>query len=97
MEAWQRQNKAIQLEDFIQRMPFTATDDVWKGKGKRFSNALTQRKDRFRNRGRCLSWKMKEHNRLHDQQLVKDMSANKDWLAANTTMVFHTSRSKLDP
>jgi hypothetical protein len=85
METWQRQDKTIQLEDYIQRMPFPANDDVWKNRGKKFSNALTQRKDRFRNRARCLAWKMKQHNRKHDQRLVADMMANKNWLDANTT------------
>jgi hypothetical protein len=83
MEAWERQNRNIDVEDLIQRMPFAANDDVWTNR--RFSNALTQRKDRFRNRGRCLSWKVVAHDREWDRKLKEDMNANKAWLNANTT------------
>ena len=83
MEAWQREDRTIRIEDIIQRMPFIANDDVWENK--KFRNTLTQRKDRFRNRGRCLSWGMVCHNRKWDQRLQEDMNANPDWLKANTT------------
>lgn len=55
LEAWERQDRKIDVEDLIQRMPFAANDDVWNTR--KFSNALTQRKDRFRNRGRCTAAK----------------------------------------
>jgi hypothetical protein len=83
MEAWSRQDRSINVEDIIQRMPFSASDMVWQNK--RFSNALTQRKERFRNRGRCLCWNKVEHNREWDRQLKADMEANSAWLKANTT------------
>lgn len=83
MEAWSRQDRNIDVEDLIQRMPYAANDDVWKTR--KFSNALTQRKERFRNRGRCLSWKMIEHDREWDKQLKKEMNASPAWVAANTT------------
>lgn len=83
MEAWERQDRNINVEDFIQRMPFRADDDVWENR--KFSNALTQRKDRFRNRGRCISWKMVEHDREWDRKLQADMEAHPTWLQANTT------------
>lgn len=83
MEAWERQDRNIDVEDLIQRMPFTANNNVWVKK--KFSNALTQRKERFRNRTRCICWKRTEQDREWDQKLKKDMEANPAWLKANTT------------
>ena len=83
LETWERQNRNIDVEDFIQRMRFSADDNVWKSK--KFSNALTQRKERFRNRGRCICWKKVEHDREWDRKLEADMKNNAAWIKANTT------------
>lgn len=83
LETWERQNRNIDVEDFIQRMRFSADDNVWKSK--KFSNALTQRKERFRNRGRCICWKKAEHDREWDWKLEEDMKTNATWIKANTT------------
>ncbi|ERF70060.1 hypothetical protein EPUS_00247 [Endocarpon pusillum Z07020] len=83
LETWERQNRNIDVEDFIQRMRFNADDNVWKSK--KFSNALTQRKERFRNRGRCICWKKAQHDREWDRKLEAEMKNNATWIKANTT------------
>ncbi|KAF7514416.1 hypothetical protein GJ744_000186 [Endocarpon pusillum] len=83
LETWERQNRNIDVEDFIQRMPFNAHDNVWESK--KFSNALTQRKERFRNRARCICWKKAQHDREWDRKLEADMKNNATWIKANTT------------
>jgi hypothetical protein len=83
MEAWERQDRNIEFGDIVQRMSFTTDSDVWTTKN--FRNALTQRRERFRSRGRCLAWRKREHNREWDIQLKEEMEANPTWLAANTT------------
>jgi hypothetical protein len=94
VEAWERQDKNINVEDLIQRMPFTANDDVWDNRN--FSNALTQRKERFRNRGRCLSWKMVKHDRVWDRKLAADVHANIACTKGNTTRYLHDLTKEVD-
>ena len=80
MEAWERQNHYISLDDYLQRMPphsYTGTEQE--------HHRINRRKENFRQGARCLSWMVKEHRSIWAQKLLAEMETHPEWIRANTT------------
>ena len=82
-EAWFRQDPALQVEDLIQRMPYTAKHNVYKDR--RIINRLVRRRELFRDEGRCLSWKKSTWQTKWDLYLIDQMEKNPSASNPNST------------
>lgn len=83
-EAWFRQDPSLQAEDLIQRMPYTAENNVYKDR--RILNRLVRRRELFRDTGRCLSWTKTAWTKKWDLYLISEMNDNLDKANPNSTL-----------
>jgi hypothetical protein len=79
MEAWQRENDNIGLNDVFQRMP---TGSVTGAQLER--HRLSRRKHLFRKEARLLSFEHKTYDSLWDT-LLDEVNAHPEWVLANAT------------
>jgi hypothetical protein len=97
MEAWERQDDRIELDDFIQRMAFVEVDHSSGEIHTRVYRMLVHRKEVARKRMRCLSWKTSNRTvSVYDEQLLMEVSRNPQWVNGNTTEYLRDLSSQED-